>query len=168
MEDILMPSRSEKQRKMIFAKRNKYKTKKNTPEKDKWIWKKEYENKGELSETTSEGLKISLQLYINRLYTEGHKLLSMQQFDFYSDVVGTGRRGTNKKYFVTYDDLYGDVFDGEIIIGDVSGGRDFAFSNVSEIVWDDEVPENWEEIEDYIRDHWDVITKQLERENNHE
>jgi len=38
-----MPSHSEKQRKMIFAKRSQYKTKENTPKKWKWIWEKGWE-----------------------------------------------------------------------------------------------------------------------------
>ena len=33
-----MHSKSEKQRKFIFYKRNKYGSKKKTPKKDKWIW----------------------------------------------------------------------------------------------------------------------------------
>lgn len=38
-----MPSKSNLQRKFIFYKRDKYKTKKNTPEKWKWIWDEEWE-----------------------------------------------------------------------------------------------------------------------------
>jgi hypothetical protein len=33
-----MPSKSREQQKMIFAKRGQYKTKGNTPQKDKWVW----------------------------------------------------------------------------------------------------------------------------------
>lgn len=33
-----MPSSSEKQQKMIFAKRDQYKSKENTPDKWKWVW----------------------------------------------------------------------------------------------------------------------------------
>ena len=38
-----MPSKSEKQRKFIFARRSQYKTKENTPEKFKWVWEKDWE-----------------------------------------------------------------------------------------------------------------------------
>lgn len=38
-----MTSQSTKQRQFIFAKRAQYKTKDNTPEKDKWIWHKDWE-----------------------------------------------------------------------------------------------------------------------------
>jgi len=38
-----MPSKSKKQRNWIFHLRGKYKTQKNTPEKYKWIWEKEWE-----------------------------------------------------------------------------------------------------------------------------
>jgi hypothetical protein len=39
-----MPAKSEKQRKLIFAKRGQYKTKANTPAKWKWVWGKEWEH----------------------------------------------------------------------------------------------------------------------------
>lgn len=38
-----MPSKSRKQQKFIFAKRAQYKTKKDTPEKWKWVWEKDWE-----------------------------------------------------------------------------------------------------------------------------
>ena len=38
-----MPSKSEQQRKWIFVQRDKYKSKDNTPEDMKWIWKAEWE-----------------------------------------------------------------------------------------------------------------------------
>lgn len=37
-----MPSKSVKQRNLIFAIRNKYKDKKNTPKKWKWVWGDEW------------------------------------------------------------------------------------------------------------------------------
>lgn len=37
-----MPAKSQQQLKMIYALRNKYKTKKDTPEEDKWIWNEEW------------------------------------------------------------------------------------------------------------------------------
>lgn len=38
-----MPSSTEKQRSFIFAKRSEYGSKEKTPEKDKWIWEKGWE-----------------------------------------------------------------------------------------------------------------------------
>lgn len=38
-----MPSKSEQQRKWIFVQRDRYKSKENTPEDMKWIWKSEWE-----------------------------------------------------------------------------------------------------------------------------
>lgn len=55
-----MPSSSEKQRKYIFYLRGKYKSKKNTPKKQQWIWEKEW-NKLEES---------LLMKYLNKIYTE--------------------------------------------------------------------------------------------------
>ena len=37
-----MPSKSEKQRRFIYAIRNKYKKKKDTPKKWKWVWNDEW------------------------------------------------------------------------------------------------------------------------------
>lgn len=37
-----MPSHSEKQRKFIYAIRNRYKKKKDTPKKWKWVWNDEW------------------------------------------------------------------------------------------------------------------------------
>ena len=51
-----MPAVSQKQRGLIFSKRNKYGTKKNTPKKFKWIWDEGWENKGELPETSESKL----------------------------------------------------------------------------------------------------------------
>jgi hypothetical protein len=43
-----MPAVSQKQRSLIFGKRNQYKTEEKTPKKWKWIWEEEWENKGKL------------------------------------------------------------------------------------------------------------------------
>lgn len=53
-----MPAKSQAQRGLIFGKRNKYKTKKNTPPKWKWIWDDEWENKGKLPERVEENRRI--------------------------------------------------------------------------------------------------------------
>ena len=44
----MTPTKSQSQRGLIFAKRNKYGSKENTPKKDKWIWDEGWENKGKL------------------------------------------------------------------------------------------------------------------------
>jgi len=43
-----MPAVSQKQRGLIFSKRNKYGSKSDTPKKWKWIWEEGWENKGKL------------------------------------------------------------------------------------------------------------------------
>jgi hypothetical protein len=43
-----MPAKSQKQRNMIFARRNQYGSKKNTPKNWEWIWDEGFENKGKL------------------------------------------------------------------------------------------------------------------------
>jgi hypothetical protein len=43
-----MPAKSQAQRGMIFAKRDKYGSKAKTPKKWKWIWDEDWENKGKL------------------------------------------------------------------------------------------------------------------------
>lgn len=66
-----MPSRSEAQRKMIFAKRNKYKAKENTPAKWLWIWDMGYENKGNLPEKV-EASESLFDKYLGKLYNEAY------------------------------------------------------------------------------------------------
>lgn len=53
-----MPAKSESQRKMIFAKRDQYKTKENTPKKYKFIWDKDWENKGPLPNKVKKEQKL--------------------------------------------------------------------------------------------------------------
>jgi hypothetical protein len=43
-----MPAKSQAQRGLIFARRDQYGSKKNTPKKWKWIWSEDWENKGKL------------------------------------------------------------------------------------------------------------------------
>ena len=43
-----MPAKSQNQRGLIFGKRNQYKSKAKTPNKWKWIWDEDWENKGKL------------------------------------------------------------------------------------------------------------------------
>ena len=61
-----MPAKSEKQRAMIFARRDRYKTEKNTPKKWKWIWDEGWENKGKLPESTSKIVCESLTEFIRK------------------------------------------------------------------------------------------------------
>lgn len=49
-----MPSVSQSQRGLIFARRNKYGSKENTPKKWEWIWDEKWENKGKLPEKVKE------------------------------------------------------------------------------------------------------------------
>lgn len=64
-----MPVQSESQRKMIFARRNKYKTKKDTPAKWKFIWDKGWENKGDLPEK-AESSESTLTRYLSIIAEE--------------------------------------------------------------------------------------------------
>jgi hypothetical protein len=43
-----MPAKSQAQRGLIFGKRNQYGSKAKTPDKWKWIWDEDWENKGKL------------------------------------------------------------------------------------------------------------------------
>ena len=43
-----MPAKSQSQRRLIFGKRGKYGSEKNTPKKWKWIWEEGWENEGKL------------------------------------------------------------------------------------------------------------------------
>ena len=45
-----MPAKSQSQRRLIFGKRNQYKTEDRIPNRCKWIWNDDYENKGKLPE----------------------------------------------------------------------------------------------------------------------
>lgn len=54
-----MPAKSEQQRKLIFTRRSMYKTKAKTPDKWKWIWDKDWENKGKLPEKVSEDISLT-------------------------------------------------------------------------------------------------------------
>lgn len=47
-------AKSQKQRGLIFGKRNQYKSKENTPDKWKWIWDEDWENKGKLPDYVDE------------------------------------------------------------------------------------------------------------------
>lgn len=49
-----MPAKSQKQRGLIFARRDQYGSKKNTPKKWKWIWDEDWENKGKLPKEVNE------------------------------------------------------------------------------------------------------------------
>lgn len=69
-----MPSKSKKQRKFIFAKRNQYKTKANTPKKWQWIWNDEWEK---IEEAISL-LPISYK-YIQELLFEKHVIVQGYQ-----------------------------------------------------------------------------------------
>jgi hypothetical protein len=61
-----MPAQSQSQRSLIFAKRDQYGSYKETPKKWKWIWSKDWENKGKLPERVSEKIvKESLEEFIN-------------------------------------------------------------------------------------------------------
>jgi hypothetical protein len=63
-----MPAKSQAQRGLIFGKRKQYKTKKNTPKKWKWIWDKDYENKGKLPERIEERKRLhTFESFINSL-----------------------------------------------------------------------------------------------------
>ena len=139
-----MPSRSEAQRKMIFAKRSKYKTKENTPDKYKFIWDKGYENKGELPEKVEESL---FRKYINRIYSEELDHLSPDQFEFYQDTQGTGKRGEYSNFHITFTDGNGEDHDGTII-------KEHGNYRVD---WDYDGPEEWEGVEEFINSHWELI-----------
>lgn len=50
-----MPTKSQAQRGLIFGKRKQYGSKAKTPDKWKWIWDEDYENKGKLPKKVTEG-----------------------------------------------------------------------------------------------------------------
>ena len=59
-----MPAKSQSQRGLIFGKRNQYKTKKNTPKKWKFIWDKDYENKGKLPDKVKESRIYDFETFV--------------------------------------------------------------------------------------------------------
>ena len=70
-----MPAKSQAQRGLIFARRDQYGSKKNTPKKWKWIWDEDWENKGKLpkkvkkkKKKVNEAYEIPLEKYIQDLY----------------------------------------------------------------------------------------------------
>lgn len=72
-----MPAKSQSQRGLIFARRDQYGSKKNTPKKWKWIWDEDWENKGKLpkkvkkkkNESVNEAYEVPLEAYINDLFS---------------------------------------------------------------------------------------------------
>lgn len=60
-----MPALSQSQRGLIFGKRNKYGSKEKTPKKWKWIWSKDYENKGKLPDKVKENRIVNFKTFIN-------------------------------------------------------------------------------------------------------
>jgi len=63
-----MPAKSKSQLRLIYARRNQYKSKAKTPKKWKWIWEKEW---GELEKGAPEKVEESIfEKYLNKLYTE--------------------------------------------------------------------------------------------------
>jgi hypothetical protein len=60
---LKMPSKSENQRKMIFAKRNQYKTKANAPEEWKWVFEKGWETIEENTYTKNQIKDILMNRY---------------------------------------------------------------------------------------------------------
>lgn len=74
-----MPAVSQKQRGLIFAKRNQYGSESKTPNKWKWIWEEGWENKGRLPKykkkkkikKTSENLIMSYEQFTNEWFKFG-------------------------------------------------------------------------------------------------
>ena len=52
-----MPSKSQKQRALIFAKRNQYGSEENAPKQWKWVFEEGWENKGKLPKKVKKKLK---------------------------------------------------------------------------------------------------------------
>ena len=63
-----MPAVSQSQRGLIFGKRTKYGSKKDTPKKYKWIWDEGWENKGSLPEKVKESKIFDFKTFINERY----------------------------------------------------------------------------------------------------
>ena len=60
-----MPAKSQAQRGLIFSKRDQYGSKAKTPEKWKWVWDSDFENKGKLPD------KVKNETVQNVVFTEG-------------------------------------------------------------------------------------------------
>jgi hypothetical protein len=152
-----MPVQSESQRKMIFAKRSQYKNKEKTPDKWKWIWNKDYENKGSLPEKLEESL---FGKYIKKLYNESDNLkpIQMSQFRFEKYIDTDGKRNELPRYFMTYNNGY-DEFDGELMIRYDKRGRGESSPYLDYIEWDFEPHEDERErVEDFIDDNlWEIL-----------
>ena len=67
-----------------------------------------------------------------------------------------------KAFYITYKNGTKE-YSGIIKIGYGSKGRDVAYSYVDEIEWDDETPDNWEDIELFIDQHLDIKIGKLDK-----
>ena len=81
-----MPTTSQSQRRLIFGKRNQYKSEKNTPKNWKWIWSEDYENKGKLPEKVKkESLICKFNTFVNEKYDNEKKVDDMSPSELKDD-----------------------------------------------------------------------------------
>lgn len=71
-----MPASSQSQRGLIFGKRNKYGSKEKTPKKWKWIWLKDYENKGKLPDKVKESRIVNFNTFMNESHRDNYDYTS--------------------------------------------------------------------------------------------
>ena len=126
-----MPAKSQAQRGLIFARRDQYGSKKNTPKKWKWIWDEDWENKGKLPKRKRKKKKVK----------EGFVSASLE--DFLNEVYYPETQQTDVLYDSITDELMGR--------GYTYQEADFAIDQVSDTI-DEWVSEGTtlEEIGDYI------------------
>lgn len=72
-----MPASSQSQRGLIFGKRNKYGSKEKTPKKWKWIWLKDYENKGKLPDKVKESRIVNFNTFMNESHRDNYDYTQM-------------------------------------------------------------------------------------------
>lgn len=95
-----MPSKSQAQRGLIFGKRNQYKSKAKTPDKWKWIWDEDWENKGKLPKKIEENFEDdeNIDVLIKQLADSVHTSLDTQ-YNIVKDWLQSGR-------YIMGEDLY--------------------------------------------------------------
>jgi len=104
-----MPAQSQAQRGLIFGKRNQYKTKAKTPDKWKWIWDEDWENKGKLPKKVTEGIGFE--------ETQGGDQYIDDVIDMLQDLTKMSFNEA-ERYFEKYYDFVADCYSDEMSSSD--------------------------------------------------
>jgi len=70
---------------------------------------------------------------------------TLGEYEFWADKQYGDDRNSHNEYYIIYGD-----YEGHLIIEDKPRGRSESFKQLEGIEWDDETPEDWEEVEDFV------------------